>query len=180
MRILFFLLAFALHADELQVDPNGYFSIAVPSVMLPCTLEVGTLACPSNEPVLTIQTQDAPPGAHVGLMALNAEDSIRSKPGFKMIKKETVAIDGNTAIVQTMTFNNLSNVTLPVMVRTIDAVLGAKTFELEVACNQSTCAELMGAFDQAINSLHLAQNGQKLMKAKASTGIDGLLGNFKF
>ncbi|MES2504023.1 MAG: hypothetical protein V4534_04010 [Myxococcota bacterium] len=176
------LVSVTLHADEMQVDPAGSFSILIPSALLPCALSAGSLACPVNNSALTIQVQKAPSsGASAALMALNAEDSVSSKPNFRMVKKETVSIDGTKTIVQTMTFNNLGNVTLPVMVRTVNAVLGNKTFELEVACNQSTCGGLVDAFDQALASLHLAKPGQKLKSNKASgSGLQNLFGNFSF
>ncbi len=180
--VCFLVLAPALLAQQLQVDPNGSFSIVIPGALLPCDLGPGSLACPSENPALTITVKDVPAGASVKLMALNAEDSLIKKPRFKMIKKEPVSIDTNTTIVQTMTFNNLSNVTLPVVVRTVDSVLGTKAFELEVACNQSTCRNLMDAFDEAIQSLHLAKKGQPLRQEKTGSvgGLQDLLKGLKF
>lgn len=177
-----------LFAQQLQVDPNKNFSIVIPGVLLPCDLGPGSLACPSGNPSLTIKVIDIPDGAPadssgaLSLMALNATEIIENKPNFKLIKKETISVDSNQAIVQTMTFNNLGNVTLPVIVRTVNAVLGTKAFELEVACNQSTCGGLLGAFDEAIMSLHLAKKGQKLLQKNASSmgGLQNWLKGFEF
>lgn len=184
MRKLFFGLIFTVgvQAQQLQTDPNGNFSIVAPAALLPCDLGPGSLACPSGNPVLTISVKDVPAGASVKLMALNAEEILEKKPTFRMIKKETVSIDGNIAIVQTMTFNNLANVTLPVVIRTVDAVLGTKAFELEVACSQSTCGQMMDAFDQAIASLHLSKSGQKLKQEKPGSmgGLKDLMNGLKF
>lgn len=170
---IYLLSSFAL-AQQLQTDPNGNFSMVIPGALLPCDLGPGSLACPSGNPALTITVTDVPAGSSVILMALNAEDEIHKKPNFKMVKKESISIDTNLAIVQTMTFNNLGNVTLPVVVRTIDSVLGTKAFELEVACNQNTCGDLLEAFDEAIRSLHLSQPGQKLKSSQT-----GSMGNLK-
>lgn len=180
--VCFLALAPTLFAQQLQTDPNGSFSIVIPGALLPCDLGPGSLACPSNNPSLTITVRNVPAGASVELMALNAEDAIHKKPNFKVISKEVISIDSNKAIVQTMTFNNLGNVTLPVVVRTVDAVLGTKTFELEVACNQSTCGGQLDAFDEAVASLHLATTSQRLKKsAKSSTGtLQNWLKGFKF
>lgn len=171
-----------LGAQQLQTDPNGYFSIVVPAALLPCDLAPGSLSCPSSNPALTITTANVPAGASVELMALNAEDSVRKRPNFKMLNKEVISVDGNKVIVQTMTFNNLGNVTLPVVVRTVDAVLGTKTFELEVACNQSNCGGFLDAFDEAIQSLHMAKNGQKLKTERTSSmgGLQNWLKGFTF
>ena len=154
----------------------------IPNALLPCDLGPGSLTCPSGNPSLTITVTDVAVGASVELMALNAEDSINKKPNFKVIKKEFISVDGNKTIVQTMTFNNLGNVTLPVIVRNVDSVLGTKAFELEVACNQSTCGGLLDAFDEAIASLHLASKAQKLKQAKTSSmgGMQNWLKGFKF
>jgi hypothetical protein len=169
-------------AGELQVDPAGTFSILVPSALLPCTLSPGQLACPASNPALTISTKDTSLGASVALMALNAEDAIQNKPQFKMVRKESVMLDGYKAIVQTMTFNNLSNVTLPVMVRTLSAVAGTKAVSVEMACNQNSCEQLIPGFDEAIQSLHLAAPGKKLKGNSESSGmsLQNLLKGFKF
>lgn len=171
-----------LLAQQLQIDPNGSFSLVIPNALLPCDLGPGSLACPSGSPALTITVTNVAAGASVELMALNAEDSISKKPNFKVIKKETIWVDSNKAIVQTMTFNNLGNVTLPVVVRSVDSVLGTKAFELEVACNQNSCGGLLDAFDEAIASLHLATKSQKLKQAKKSSmgGMQNWLKGFKF
>jgi hypothetical protein len=176
------LLAPVLTAQQLQIDPNGSFSIMIPNALLPCDLGPGSLVCPRTNPALTITITNVAAGASVELMALNAEDVIHKKPNFKIIKKETIFVDSNKTIVQTMTFNNLGNVTLPVVVRSVDSVLGTKAFELEVACNQSTCGGLLDAFDEAIMSLHLAQAGSKLQQTKtSSTGsMQNWLKGFKF
>lgn len=180
--IAFSLASFSLLAGELQVDPAGTFSISIPGALLPCTLSAGQLACPSGNSSLTITVRTVQENASLALMALNAEDTMRNKPQYKMLKQETVTIDGYKAIFQTMTFNNLSNVMLPVMVRTIDAIAGTKAVELQVACNQSTCSKLIGAFDEAIETLHLAKPGQKLRSSSESSGMDlqNWLNGFKF
>ena len=182
LLVCFLALAPSLLAQQLQTDPNGSFSIVIPGALLPCDLGPGSLACPSNNPSLTITVTDVSAGASVELMALNAEDAINKKPQFKVVRKEVISIDTNKAIVQTMTFNNLGNVTLPVVVRTVDSVLGTKAFELEVACNQSTCGDFLDAFDEAIASLHLAKKGQGLKKSgKSSTGtLQNWLKGFTF
>jgi hypothetical protein len=191
MRTWFaFFLTFApiLTAGQLQVDPAGSFSIVIPEALLPCDLSPGSLTCPSGNPSLTIKVSDIPGGAPLkpegalALMALNAAEPIQKKPNFKIIKEEVISVDNNKAIVQTMTFNNLGNVTLPVVVRTVNSVLGAKAFELEVACNQSTCGQLLDVFDEAVMSLHLAKKGQKLLlKSKSSMGgLQDWLKGFKF
>ncbi|MEI6805551.1 MAG: hypothetical protein WCK49_03480 [Myxococcaceae bacterium] len=180
--VCFFLLSPVLTAQQLQIDPNGSFSIVIPNALLPCDLGPGSLACPTGNPALTITVSNVAAGASVELMALNAEDAIHKKPNFKVIKKEIISVDSNKTIVQTMTFNNLGNVALPVLVRTVDSVLGTKAFELQVACNQSTCGGLLDAFDEAIASLHLAQSGHKLKQAKTSSmdGMQNWLKGFKF
>lgn len=172
----------ALIAQQLQVDPAGTFSIVIPDALLPCDLGPGSLVCPSGNPSLTIIVKDVAAGASVELMALNAQDALINKPKFKVIKKEVISVDSYKTIVQTMTFNNLGNVTLPVVVRTVDSVVGTKAFELEVACNQSTCGKLVDAFDEAVRSLHLAKTGQKLQKSKKSStgGLQDWLKGFKF
>ena len=183
MRMLAFftLLSLSLNADELQVDPSGYFSIMIPTALLPCDLSPGNLRCPGTKTALSIQVSDVGENASVELMALNAEDALSMKPNFKMVQNETVSIDNNKVVVQTMTYNNLGNVTLPVMIRSMDSILGTKSFELQVGCNQSTCGALMGAFDAAIQSLHLAGKGQKLkQEAVSGNGLQNLFGNFKF
>ncbi len=167
---------------ELQTDPAGTFSILVPGALLPCALAPGQLACPASNPALTISTKNTTAGASVALMALNAEDAIQNKPQFKMVKKETVMLDGYKAIVQTMTFNNLSNVTLPVMIRTLSVVAGTKAISVEMACNQSTCEQLIPGFDEAIQSLHLAAPGKTLKGSSESSGMNmqNFLKGFKF
>src|SRR3989338_4266513 len=114
MRKLGFLFLFFssfASAQQLQTDPGGSFSIVTPGVLLPCDLGPGRLACPASNPVLTITVQTVGAGADVRLMALNAEEAIEKKPNFKMVAQENIVIDGNPVIVQTMTFNNLANVT---------------------------------------------------------------------
>ena len=176
------LVSYTLAAGGLEVDPAGVFSILVPDALLPCALSSGQLACPASNPSLTITTKTTSPGASVALMALNAEDGIQNKPNFKMVRKETVMIDGYKAIVQTMTFNNLSNTTLPVMVRTVSAVVGSNAVSVEMACNQNTCEQLIPGFDQAIQSLHLAGPGKKLKASTESSGVglQNLLKGFRF
>lgn len=177
------LVAMGASAQQLQVDPAGNFSIVIPASLLPCDLAAGSLACPSKNPLLTVTIANVQAGSSVDLMALNAEDSIRDKQNFRMVNKETIWVDDNKVIVQTMTFNNLGNVTLPVVVRVEDAVLGTKAFELKVACNQQNCPKLLGSFDEAMNSLHLAQKGQTLRKEKSqgsTDGIKGMLKSFRF
>ncbi|MBL4817673.1 MAG: hypothetical protein JKY15_00390, partial [Deltaproteobacteria bacterium] len=134
----------------------------------------GELNCPSKNPVLTIRVKKAPAkNPSVEMMALNAEDAISSKPQYKLLKKETGKLDGHKAIFLTMTFNNLGNVTLPVQVRTVSVALEHMSLELEAACNQSNCKELIPAFEEAIQSLHVADKGQKLKESSDSGGLPG-------
>lgn len=181
---LFTFCVWPVWGQQLYVDPNKSFSIMIPPVLLPCELSGGRLACPSENPALSISVKDVPLGSSVELMALNAEDALMNKQNFKIVgKPEILNVDGNKVVVTTMTFNNLGNVTLPVVVRVENAVLGTKAFELQVACNQHSCPQLLGAFDDAMASLHLARKDQALKKdTKKNTGfgLQDWLKDFKF
>jgi hypothetical protein len=90
---------------------------------------------------LTVQISEVPSEATLGLVALNQHESLESKTRFRALSKQRTTIDGTHAIIQTFTYDNLSNVMLPIWVRFIDILHPKMLAVVQITCASRDCSE---------------------------------------
>jgi hypothetical protein len=114
------------------IDQDGFFSIVLPSGF-DCEVSPRRAECKSNrgvEAVLQVRVHDVPPSASVDLVMLNALDTYKKKPHFRLLHKKKQRLDGTPAIVARMAYDHHGNVEYPVGVQVLYMVRKTKAYEI--------------------------------------------------
>jgi hypothetical protein len=141
------------------VDPAGFFSVIVSPQYFACKIAAKSLTCVGVLPTkakLSVQISDVPSEATVALVALNQSEALESNTRFKQLSMQKTTIDQMPAIIQTFTYDELGNITLPVWIQYIDILQPKKLAVLSVSCASSTCSEYAPALNQIRQSFRMA------------------------
>lgn len=155
-------------APALTQETGGTFGASIPQQAFTCQPGPQTITCVGNFSVraqLTIRSDDSPSKkpltlGDLGLLGLNRVENFQKNDqisNFKLLSSEQTSVDGNPAVVQTFTYNNLSNVQLPVWVRVLNASQGLKLFTIQMECTSSQCGEYQEALRLIFGSFRIAK-----------------------
>ena len=142
------------------VDPAGYFKVIVPLRYFSCRLAPKDLNCTGLLPTkatVSIKIKEVPREATVGIIALSQIESVESESHFKKLASQKTTIDGMEAMIQSFTYDNLQNVSLPVWVQVID-ILQPKTLAvLQITCFARDCSDYGSAMNEIRQSFHMTR-----------------------
>jgi hypothetical protein len=125
---------------------STYFDCELKAESAQCTGLLGTWA------EIRVQKSTLPKKSSLELVALNQQEGLLEKSGLKMLSKSRTTIDQSHVIIQTFTYDNLSNVMRPVFVLFIDVLKSEQLAVIEVACASRDCSE----YEPAL--IHLQEN----------------------